>query len=114
MSKGSHQEPIKVTLVFGVTSNAALVRELSRLPRYSRAKLCHKLIQEGLRSCLRQQGFGGGTTAPRPDVAADVKRLQNMPSAPTEPLAISAPTESEMEQDALTQSVLDQLGKTFQ
>jgi len=114
VKNGSRQKAIRVTLSFGSHSDSALVRALREQRPYARAKLLRKLIREGLRSHLRELGFSGGAATPRPDLAPDAPKREDMPSSLAEPLDIPLPTEAEIVEDAFSESVLDQLGKTVQ
>jgi hypothetical protein len=88
------------------------VRALRDQRPYARAKLLRKLIREGLRSRLRSLGFVDRAPTPRPEASSDVSKPQNMSPSLPEPLDISVPTDTETVQDAFSESVLDQLGKT--
>jgi len=114
MSNRFRQKAIRVTLSFGNNSDFPLVRALREQRPYARAKLLHKLIREGLRSRLRDLGYGGAASMLRPDVTSDVPKRESTSSAPVEPLDISVPTDVETVQDAFSESVVDQLGKTVQ
>jgi hypothetical protein len=103
-----NQKGIRVTLTFGTNSDAALVRALSKLRPYGRAKLIRKLVREGLRSRLQALGIYEGAATPGPDFASETGDSQGAP--PPESVATSASAYSEAPGD--TESLVDQLGKT--
>ena len=114
MSNGSREKTVRVTLSFGNNSDAALVRALREQRPYDRAKYLRKLIGEGLRSRLRELGFTSATSAPRPKLVPNAPKLQTASSPLAEPAGISALGGDDPMQDAFSESVLDQLGKTVQ
>ena len=104
-----NQKGIRVTLAFGVNSDAALVRALSKLRPYSRAKLIRKLVREELRSRLQALGIYDGAATPRPGLESE---MRDSAAAPPESVASSLSADAEAPGDTFSESVLGQLGKT--